>query len=91
MDKMQRKELMQAVSELKRAQNAKQARKNAGESSRTGLGFNQPSEEFIRSSEEMEHVFELAENAAVEAFQVVETYGDKVFATKLRIDAILGR
>ena len=91
MDKMQRKELNQSVSELKRAQNAKRAKKIAGGPSTTGLGFGKPSEEFIMSLEETERSFELAQLDAERAFQVVESYGEKVKATKLRIDAILGR
>ena len=91
MDKMQRKELNHAASELKRAQNAKRAKKIAGGASISSLGFETPSEEFIMSSEEMERCFELAQLDAQKAFQVVETYGEKVQATKLRIDAILGR
>jgi len=91
MDKIQRKELNQAVSELKGAQNAKRAKHIAGGPSITGLGFLRPSEEFIMSSEEMERCFEMAQFNAQQAFQVVETYGEKVQATKLRIDAILGR
>ena len=49
MDKMQRKELNHAASELKRAQNAKRAKKIAGGASVTGLGFLRPSEDFIMS------------------------------------------
>ena len=91
MDKMQRKELNQSASQLKRAQNAKRAKKAFAGSSSAGLVFNKPSEEYIKSSEEMERSLETAQLDAEQAFQVVESYGEKVQATKLRIDAILGR
>ena len=91
MDKMQRKELKQSDSQLKRAQNAKRAKKALAGPSSAGLGFNKPSEEYVMSQEEMERSFETAQLDAEQAFQVVESYGEKVQATKIRIDAILGR
>ena len=91
MDKMQRKELKQSASQLKRAQNAKRAKKAFAGPSSDGLGFDKPSEEYVMSAEEMERSFETAQLDAEQAFQVVESYGEKVQATKIRIDAILGR
>ena len=91
MDKMQRKELNQSASQLKRAQNAKRAKKSFAGPSSAGLGFDKPSEEYVMSAEEMERSFETAQLDAEQAFQVVESYGEKVTATKIRIDAILGR
>ena len=50
-----------------------------------------PTAEHLMIAEEIEKSFELAQVDAEKAFQVVETYGEKLTATQLRVDAILGR
>ena len=89
---MQRKELKQASSELKRAQNAVQANKLAKTSNNLTIFRDaKPTAEHLVIAEEIEKSFELAQVDAEKAFQVVETYGEKLMATQLRVDAILGR
>ena len=84
MDKMQRKELQHAVSTLKRAESARAAaeKKTDGDIEEYGLDA---------TEEDAERIFALAQDEAEAAFQVVNTYEEKVEATRIRIDAILGR
>lgn len=77
MDRIQRKELRQAASELKRAQSAKEAAKNQFDAK--------------VASDEADRAYNMAQTYAEKAYQVVETYAEKVEATKYRIEAILGR
>lgn len=87
MDKIQKKELREAESQLKRAQSAKESIKflNPFDTHKS------VQREIQRGRDEAELAFSLAQIEAEKAFHVVETYGEKVEATKYRIDAILGR
>lgn len=69
-----------AASALKRAQSAKDSIRGstAGEDKKMSI-------------EEMEAAFEMAQDDAEKAFQVVDHFAEKLEATEIRIQAILGR
>ena len=83
MKKIQRKELLQAASELMRAKSALDAVKSKES---TMLP-----EDIAMAKQEAERSFALAQLDAEKAYQVVDTYAEKLQATGLRVDAILGR
>lgn len=74
---MQKKELFHAISEYKRALNAK----NSAE--KVGAGE--------EAKQEANKSFALAEDEAEKAFATVQFYDEKVQATRIRIDSILQR
>ena len=87
MDKMQRKELHQAQKELQRGYAAKEALKAINP-------FDLRKEtrhKIALTMVEANRAFELAQIDAEKAFHVVESYGEKVEASRMRVDAILGR
>ena len=87
MDKMQRKELRQAENEINRGQAAKDAIKVINP-----YDFRRETRQQLTLAQaEQNRAFELAQIDAEKAFHVVETYGEKVEASRLRVEAILGR
>lgn len=93
MTKLQRKELLQAASELRRAKSALDAVKKAEDNSKALHGFKKiaATESIVTAKLEVERSFALAQADAEKAYQVVDTYAEKIQATRLRIEAILGR
>lgn len=80
MEKIQKQDLYTAASALKRAQSAKEAMRGSTVQDDKRL-----------SIEEMEAAFQLAQDDAEKAFQALDHYSEKIEATSIRIEAVLGR
>ena len=87
MDKIQRKELRQAENEIRKGQGAREAIKAINPYDFSA----EIRQQLALAQSEQNRAFELAQIDAEKAFHVVESYGEKVEASRLRVEAILGR